>query len=197
MAYSRHELRLPSTGAVSLALAACRAASSVTVTDLSDMLPHLRLNVGRNSALLQQGRLHVQALRWGQEGEADVQRLAPVQPPYDVIVGSDLIYYSYSPETPHSRLLLWTLRRLSGPHTTIYLSLSLHHNPEEVDQFLGWAAEWFWVLRLCKSIPEEWRVHDVLVARLRPRTRPVPRPAPPAAAEAEPEGGATVREAVP
>lgn len=49
-----------------------------------------------------------------------------------MIVGSDLIYYSYTPETPHSELLLWTLRRLAGPHTTVFLSLSLHHNPEEV-----------------------------------------------------------------
>ncbi len=62
------------------------------------------------------------------------QRLAPAGPPYDVIVGSDLIYYTYTPETPHSELLLWTLRRLAGPHTTVFLSLSLHHNPEEVGQ---------------------------------------------------------------
>jgi hypothetical protein len=62
------------------------------------------------------------------------QRLRPVQPPYDVIVGSDLIYYSFTPETPHSKLLLWTLRRLSGPSTRIFLSLSLHHNPGEVSQ---------------------------------------------------------------
>ncbi|GIL82692.1 hypothetical protein Vretimale_8262 [Volvox reticuliferus] len=160
------------TGAVSLALAASRSAASVTATDLPDLLPHLRLNVGRNSSLLPPGRVHLQPLRWGPEGEHDVQNLGPVRPPYDVIVGSDLIYYSYTPETPHSRLLLWTLRRLCGPHSTVYLSLSLHHNPEEVERFLRWAAEGddgFHVLRLKASIPQQWRVPDVLVARLKPK----------------------------
>jgi hypothetical protein len=47
-----------------------------------------------------------------------------------VIVGSDLIYYTYSEATPHSRLLLAALRAAAGPGTPIYLSLSLHHNPE-------------------------------------------------------------------
>jgi hypothetical protein len=56
----------------------------------------------------------------------------PAGPPYDVIVGSDLIYYTYNEATPHSKLLLWTLRRVAGPGSLIYLALSLHHNPEEV-----------------------------------------------------------------
>lgn len=49
-------------------------------------------------------------------------------PPYDLIVGSDLIYYSYTPDTPHSELLLWSLRRLAGPRSLVLLALSLHHN---------------------------------------------------------------------
>ena len=53
-------------------------------------------------------------------------------PPYDVIVGSDLIYYTYSEATPHSKLLLWTLRRVAVLGSLIYLALSLHHNTEEV-----------------------------------------------------------------
>lgn len=97
------------------------------------------------------------------------QRLAPVPPPYDVIVGSDLVYYSCTPETPHSTLLLWTLRRLSGPFTVVFLSLSLHHNPGEVAAFLGRAAEWFDVRHIRRSIPEQWRVPDVTVVRLRLR----------------------------
>ncbi|EFJ41461.1 hypothetical protein VOLCADRAFT_98497 [Volvox carteri f. nagariensis] len=160
------------TGAVSLAVAVCRIAASITITDLPDLLPHLRLNVARNSGLLRPGQVHLQPLRWGPEGEQDVQSLGPVRPPYDVIVGSDLIYYSYTPETPHSRLLLWTLRRLCGPCSVVYLSLSLHHNPEEVERFLSWAAEGddgFHVLRLRASIPVQWRVPDVLVARLTPK----------------------------
>ncbi len=35
-----------------------------------------------------------QELRWGPEGAADVARL-PHDTPYDLIVGSDLIYYTY------------------------------------------------------------------------------------------------------
>lgn len=48
---------------------------------------------------------------------------------------------SCSTQTPHSRLLLHTLHLLSSPASLIYLALSLHHNPEEVAQFLRWAAE--------------------------------------------------------
>ncbi|GFR52470.1 hypothetical protein Agub_g15039, partial [Astrephomene gubernaculifera] len=40
------------TGGVSLSLAACRLAASVTATDLPDLLPHLRTNVERNKHLL-------------------------------------------------------------------------------------------------------------------------------------------------
>ncbi len=45
----------------------------MTCTDLPDLLPHLKLNVSRNSALLPPGVVNVQSLRWGEEGEADVQ----------------------------------------------------------------------------------------------------------------------------
>ncbi len=55
-----------------------------------------------------------------------------VRPPWDVICGSDLIYYTFSDATPHSRLLLAALRQLAGAETLIVLSLGLHHNPEEV-----------------------------------------------------------------
>ena len=57
---------------------------------------------------------------------------ADALPPWDVVVGSDLIYYTYSEATPHSRLLLAALRQLAGAGTLVVLSLSLHHNPEEV-----------------------------------------------------------------
>ena len=70
------------------------------------MLPHLRLNVARNSSLINSSRVHIQALHWGEAGAADLRALQPRKPPFDVVVGSDLIYYTYSPETPHSELLL-------------------------------------------------------------------------------------------
>ncbi len=82
---------------------------------------------------------------------------------------SDLIYYSYSEATPHSRLLLSALHALSGPETDIYLALSLHHNPGEVSQFLAWAAEdGFRVQAVpAEQLPEEYCVGDVRVVRLR------------------------------
>lgn len=49
-----------------------------------------------------------------------------------MVCGSDLIYYTYSEETPHSRLLLEALGQLCDQDTPVFLSLSLHHNPEEV-----------------------------------------------------------------
>jgi hypothetical protein len=51
----------------------------------------------------------------------------------------------------------------------IYLTLSLHHNPEEVHAFLDWAEEvWgFKVERITDGIPSEYVVPDVLVVKLR------------------------------
>ena len=72
------------------------------------------------------------AMAFGLTVQQQQRRWRAPGPPYDVIVGSDLIYYTYSEETPHSKLLLWTLRRVAGPGSLVYLALSLHHNPEEV-----------------------------------------------------------------
>ena len=88
------------TGAVALALLACRRASTATITDIPDMLPHLRRNVELNTSVLpgpvdRQGLCRfasVQALRWGAPG-ADIPLLGPLGcPPFDLIVGSDLMY---------------------------------------------------------------------------------------------------------
>lgn len=57
-------LSLFSAGAVALSLLATRHADSVTLTDLPDLLPHLRLNVSRNSGVLPAGRAHVQVMTW-------------------------------------------------------------------------------------------------------------------------------------
>lgn len=76
---------------------------------------------------------------------------------------------SYTSSTPHSRLLLQALVQLAGPHTLIFLALSLHHNPEEVHAFLEWAeSDWgFAVQRVTDGVPAEYVVPDVLVVRLR------------------------------
>lgn len=75
---------------------------------------------------------------------------------------------SYTPSTPHSRLLLQALVQLSGPHSLIYLALSLHHNPEEVHAFMNWAQDWgFDVQTVTDGVPAEYVVPDVLVVQLR------------------------------
>ena len=136
--------------------------------------------------------ISVRALRWGPEGEEEItlieeelergrvdqtcsteeEEVSHLKPAttsnhFDIIVGADLIYYSYSEETPHTRLLLWTLKRLCGPNSVVYLALSLHHNPDEVDSFLSLAEnEGFLVKQLIKEVPEDYRVEDVKVVRL-------------------------------
>lgn len=116
------------TGAVSLSLLAAGVVQRAIVTDIPDMVPHLQANVHHNSRVVNPAQALVRQLRWGEA--ADVKGLAPFQPPFQLIVGSDLIYYTYIEATPHSRLLLLALQQLAGPETQIYLALSLHHNPE-------------------------------------------------------------------
>jgi predicted nicotinamide N-methyase len=116
------------TGAVSLSLLAAGAVHRAVITDIPDMTAHLESNVHHNAALFNPTRAVVKPLRWGEA--ADVKGLAPFGPPFQLIVGSDLVYYSYSEATPHSRLLLLVLQQLAGPGTQIYLALSLHHNPQ-------------------------------------------------------------------
>jgi hypothetical protein len=154
------------TGAVSLSLLAAEAVRCALITDIPDMLPHLQHNIAHNAAILNPRLAHVKALRWS--FPADVAALAPLHPPFDLIVGADLVYYSYTPQTPHSRLLLQSLQQLAGPYSLIYLALSLHHNPEEVEEFLAWCMEWgFSVTRVTRGLPEQYRVPDVLVVHLR------------------------------
>eukprot|EP00878_Enallax_costatus_P034224 GHUV01037914.1.p1 GENE.GHUV01037914.1~~GHUV01037914.1.p1 ORF type:complete len:266 (-),score=61.15 GHUV01037914.1:23-820(-) len=151
------------TGAVSLCLLAAGAVQRAIITDIPGMVAHLQQNVYHNDAVLDPQHAVVRPLRWGEA--AGIAALRPYQPPFDVIVGSDLIYYSYTRDTPHSRLLLMVLQQLAGPETQIYLALSLHHNPEEVEKFLRWAQEtWgFSVRHIREGIPVEYRVPDVLI----------------------------------
>ncbi|MEW5318790.1 MAG: hypothetical protein WDW38_009978 [Sanguina aurantia] len=158
--------------AVSLSLAACRRVSAVTITDLPDMVPHLQHNLQRNADLLEDVPIKVAPLRWGKPD--DVAALGPSKgsskkrskPHFDIIVGSDLVYYTNSEETPHSTLLLETLLMLASPGTLVFLSLSLHHNPEEVSRFLKCAEASFTVQHLHDQLPEQWRVPDVTVVKM-------------------------------
>ena len=151
------------TGAVSLALLACGCVEHVTITDIPDVLPFIQLNAARNADAVDARRMSVLPLRWG--AAADIAALSR-RPPFDLLVGSDLVYYTYSEATPHSKVLLATLLQLAGKGTLVFLALSLHHNPAEVEHFLGLASEHFAVTRLRAEVPDEWRVPDVIIVRM-------------------------------
>jgi hypothetical protein len=158
------------TGVVSLALAACNSVDSVTVTDIPDVLPHLRHCARINKHSLGRVAVDVKPLRWSFAEDVEQLQRQGLSVPVDLIVGADLIYYTYSQETPHSELLLTTLDQLASSETVIYLALSLHHNPEEVESFLQRASPKFHVTRIAgSSLPEEYDVPDVTVVKLRKR----------------------------
>lgn len=152
------------TGAVSLCLLAAQQVHQVVITDLPDMLPSLQQNLRHNMGILDVSRASIRPLRWSNDD--DITRLTSAHERLDLIVGSDLIYYTYSDATPHSALLLQTLCKLASPETLIFLALSLHHNPDEVHHFLQRSSEHFLVERVSQGIPEEYRVPDVMVVRL-------------------------------
>lgn len=104
------------TGAVSLCLLAAGAVDYALLTDIPDMLPHLQSNVEHNSSMLEPQRALALPLRWSAENDvAALQQLGQqqqqrqrwqggarrqmtqpqpqLQPPFDLVVGSDLIYY--------------------------------------------------------------------------------------------------------
>jgi hypothetical protein len=114
----------------------------------------------------------------------------------DVVAGADLVYYSYSPETPHSRLLLQTIRLLleggesldppreegeeeeaagapppppPPPQAMAVLALSLQHNAPEVARFLHWATSDFgmYVRQVPPTLlPAEYRTASVLLVEM-------------------------------
>lgn len=103
------------TGAVSLSLLAAGVVDYALLTDIPDMLPHLQSNVQHNTGVLDPQRALVLPLRWAEAADvAALQQLGqqqqqwqqwcsirgeaarpPVhlQPPFELIVGADLIYY--------------------------------------------------------------------------------------------------------
>ncbi len=75
------------TGAVSLSLLASGVVEAAVITDIQDMLPHLRANVARNAAAVDAGAAYVRALNWATAAE-DAASLGVLHgPPFDLIVG--------------------------------------------------------------------------------------------------------------
>ncbi|XP_004506058.1 uncharacterized protein [Cicer arietinum] len=89
----------------------------VTVTDQKEVLPILQRNVDRNISRVMQknpesfGSIKVAELQWGDESHVKA-----VGPPFDYIIGTDVVYVEHLLEP-----LLQTILGLSGPRTTILL----------------------------------------------------------------------------
>ncbi|PNX72747.1 hypothetical protein L195_g028642 [Trifolium pratense] len=93
----------------------------VTVTDQKEVLPLLQRNVDRNISRVMQknpesfGSIKVSELQWGDESH-----IKAVCPPFDYIIGTDVVYVEHLLEP-----LLQTILALSGPRTTILLGYEI------------------------------------------------------------------------
>lgn len=98
----------------------------VLATDQTEVLPLLMRNVERNTMRIKQanaenpysvsfGSIEVAELDWGNQ-----QHIAAVDPPFDYIIGTDIVYVEHLLEP-----LLKTILSLAGPRTTILLGYEL------------------------------------------------------------------------
>ncbi|KAL0460150.1 UNVERIFIED_CONTAM: protein N-lysine methyltransferase METTL21A [Sesamum latifolium] len=95
----------------------------VVSTDQTEVLPLLMRNVERNTSRILQtapdadsfGSIEVAELNWGDE-----DHIRAVEPPFDYIIGTDVVYAEHLLEP-----LLQTILALSGPRTTILLGYEL------------------------------------------------------------------------
>ncbi|RAL46062.1 unnamed protein product [Cuscuta campestris] len=95
----------------------------VLSTDQSEVLPLLMRNAERNTSRVMQsipdsdsfGSITVAELNWGDENQ-----IKAVEPPFDFIIGTDVVYTEHLLEP-----LLQTILALSGPKTTILLGYEI------------------------------------------------------------------------
>ncbi|KAE9461232.1 hypothetical protein C3L33_06823, partial [Rhododendron williamsianum] len=95
----------------------------VVSTDQTEVLPLLMRNVERNASRIVQadpgsdpfGSIEVAELNWG-----NVDHIKAVGPPFDYIIGTDVVYAEHLLEP-----LLQTMLSLSGPKTTILLGYEM------------------------------------------------------------------------
>ncbi|KAL1361518.1 hypothetical protein AAHE18_03G009500 [Arachis hypogaea] len=95
----------------------------VIVTDQKEVLPLLQRNIERNISRVMQknpesfGSIKVAELQWGDESH-----IKAVDPPFDYIIGTDVVYVEHLLEP-----LLQTILALSGPRTTILMDETYQH----------------------------------------------------------------------
>ncbi|XP_058471622.1 protein-lysine methyltransferase METTL21D [Solea solea] len=126
------------TGVVGLMAATLGA--HVTVTDLEDLQPLLRINIHENRALISSGSITAKVLKWGED-------VSGFLPPPRYILMADCIYYEQS-IVP----LVESLKLLSGPETCIlccYEQRTEGVNPKVERQFFELLQQHF----SCKEIP--------------------------------------------
>ncbi|EDO31278.1 predicted protein [Nematostella vectensis] len=87
----------------------------VLITDRKSALSHTRLNIEENRKSGLQDSLQVKELVWGQD-------VSDLSPPFDVILGADIIYIE---DTFND--LLRTLRDLSGKETIVLISCKIRY----------------------------------------------------------------------
>ncbi|XP_063860985.1 protein N-lysine methyltransferase METTL21D-like isoform X1 [Scylla paramamosain] len=146
------------TGCVGLA-AALLGASHVTLTDLPELLPLLKINCAQNTPNIH-GVAEVQQLTWG-----NTHQIQAIEVP-DVILLADCIYYGESLEP-----LVSTVRSLSSSTTTVIMSYELRtdgNKPELQRKFFDLMEEYFTKER----IPEQehhstYRSEDILIYEFR------------------------------
>jgi predicted nicotinamide N-methyase len=109
--------------------------ATVVLTDLPAALPLLQHNLERNQYLFPPKFLKVKDLRWTIEDEKDI---GPSEPPYDCILGSDLLYNEiYIPD------LVATTKRLLHPTKGIFVLAVRWRKPDiERDFFRETGLTW-------------------------------------------------------
>ncbi|CAI8616358.1 unnamed protein product [Vicia faba] len=127
---------------------------NVTVTDQEEVLPLLQRNVDRNTSRVMQknpesfGSIKVSVLQWGDESH-----IKDVDPPFDYIIGTDVVYAEHLLEP-----LLQTILALSGPRTTIVLGYEIRSTSVHEKMLQMWKKH-FDVKTVSKSKMDETFQH--------------------------------------
>ncbi|XP_047180602.1 protein N-lysine methyltransferase METTL21A [Vigna umbellata] len=126
----------------------------VIVTDQKEVLPLLERNVERNISRVMQknpesfGSVKVAELQWGDESH-----IKAVGPPFDYIIGTDVVYVEHLLEP-----LLQTILALSGPRTTIMLGYEIRSTSVHEKMLQMWKRN-FDVKTVSKSKMDETFQH--------------------------------------
>lgn len=148
------------TGLAGIAAAATGNFSYLRMTDLATVVPLVQQNVELNrKSFPRQVLVEAICLRW--DSEVDLQN-ASRKGPFDVILGSDLLY-----RRPVIEPLLKALTCLAEKHTIVLLAASVGHSPETVREFCARAGQRFRVERLPVSMQcQQYSSSEVQLLRL-------------------------------